>query len=283
LDLNHPIEMRDLLVIGIDASEINLDDRRLRLLNINVTNQQGSPINATPVRPSFSSSASSFQNAGGNDQYFVTWPYELPGDVIPTVSVNTIYTGPPSGAPWRPNTFYPAGSVVTSDYANGHFYTAIKGGLSGDVTEPAFLVDVLPQVKDGDITWVDSGTTLTSGAKAAVWLARHYYCIGDAIFDPYNGHYYTALDANPDPATGACGETAVAVGAKHSGPQPMGPFPISPPEVLPGQRLRVYDGSVLWELRSNLTGAPAWAPGIRYDQGKRFGARENLPAPAFQN
>lgn len=269
LNIDNPIQMRNVLAVEIDASEINTDDRRLRLLNINVTNQQGNPLNATPVRPSFSSAASSSQNAGGDRVYFLTWPYELPGDIIPTVSVNAIYTPPLPGAPWRPNTFYPAGSVVTSEYSNGHYYTAVKGGISSDITEPAFLVDPLPQIKDGDLVWVDSGTTLSSGAKATAWIATHYYCIGDIVFDPYNGHYYTALNANVPASGGSCTDPGAGVAtAMRSGAVPADPFPIEPPALLPGQTFRVYDGPVLWILQEKVTGAQGWVAGTEYKPGE---------------
>ncbi len=270
LDVDHPIQMRDLLVIGIDASEIKRDDRRLRLLNINVTSQQGNPLNATPVRPSFSASASASQNAGADNVFFLTWPFELPGDVVPTVSVNTVYTPPPPGAPWRPNTFYPAGSVVTSVYGNGHYYTAIKGGLSGDSDEPAFPMDAVPRIQDGDIAWLDSGTTLPTGAKASAWLPNHYYCLGDAILDPYNGHYYTEFDGNPPPTTGPCVQSAPpASPLKLSGPIPTDPFPVRPPELLPQQSFRVYDGSAIWELQPRVTVGSHWSADIEYPAGSR--------------
>ncbi len=263
VDLTHPIMMRDVLVIGIDANEIQDNDRRLRLLNINVTNQQGNPINPTPVRPSFSSSATTSQNAGNTKVYFLTWPYELPGDVIPTISVNTIYTPPPPGAPWRSNTFYPAGSVVTSSYGNGHFYTALKGGLSTAGTEPAFAVDTMAVVRDQGIVWSDSGTTLPAGTKAALWAPGRSYCLGDMIFDPYNGHYYTALVGNPPPTPpGTC------AGPLVSGAAATDPFPVTPPDILPAQtQFRVYDGSVLWELQSSVTSGSTWQQKTSYPTG----------------
>lgn len=264
VDLTHPIMMRDLLVIGIDANEIRDNDRRLRLLNINVTNQQGNPINPTPVRPSFGSSGSTSQNAGNTKIYFLTWPYELPGDVIPTVSVNTIYTPPPPGAPWRSNTFYPAGSVVTSSYGNGHFYTALKGGLSAPGTEPAFAVDPAAVVQDRDIVWSDSGTTLPTGTKSALWAPGHSYCLGDMIFDPYNGHYYSALVGNATSSDACTKQT----GGLVSGAAPTDPFPVAPPDILPSQtQFRVYDGSVLWELRPSVTSGSPWAQKTLYPIG----------------
>jgi hypothetical protein len=40
------------------------------------------------------------------------WPYTFPGDVIPTVYISALYTTPDNGSFWRPDTLYPAGSVV---------------------------------------------------------------------------------------------------------------------------------------------------------------------------
>lgn len=240
VDSQDPLLMREILVIGIDWSEI-VEDSRLKLLNINVTNQQGNPINATPIRPSFTSLPSATSNAGGAPIY-LTWPYELPGDAIPTVSVSTVYTPVIPGAPWQSNTFYPAGSVVVSAYNNGHFYTALSGGVSGN-TDPGFLAAAVPAITDGQLTWEDSGTTLPTGAKATMWLPATPHCLGDVIADPYNGHFYTVAVGGVPPSP-----PAVPTCATTSGPPPTDPFPSSPPPSPTGIQFSVSDGSVLWKL-----------------------------------
>src|SRR5208282_626259 len=154
---------------------------------------------------------------------YLTWPYQLPGDVIPTFNVNMVYTPPVPGAPWQGNTFYPAGSVVTSSSNSGRFYTALTGGFSdAEPREPNLPVDVPPTTDDGDLVWLDSGTTAPNvsaassqpsgagqgggqgggqgaggagggggtAAKPQQWLGHSHYLIGDVILDPYNGHYY---------------------------------------------------------------------------------------------
>jgi hypothetical protein len=97
---------------------------------------------------------------------YLTWPYELPGDVIPTFNVNLVYSPPVPGAPWQGNTFYPSGSVVTSSRnessaspTTGHYYTALTGGFSSpEPDEPTFPGDVPPTADDGTLVWLDAGT-----------------------------------------------------------------------------------------------------------------------------
>ncbi len=108
LDEKNPLLMRERLVIGIENTLADLT--RIRLFNLNLTNQQGNAINPTPIRPSFAGGAPS----GGQTNlaiprgpYFLAWPDRLPGDVIPTISVNVIYTPPMPGQMWSQNTFYP--------------------------------------------------------------------------------------------------------------------------------------------------------------------------------
>jgi hypothetical protein len=248
VDSNHPLLMREVLVIGIDLSEI-VDDSRIKLLNINVTSQQGNPINATPVRGSFTGAATTSENAG-SQPIFLAWPYELSGDVIPTVSVNAVYTPVIPGAPWQSNAFYPAGSIVVSRYNNGHFYTALNGGVSGN-TDPGFLAAPAPAITDNQLTWEDSGTTLPTGAKATLWLPRTPHCLGDVITDPYNGHFYTAVKGDPPPAPPTNTPCATS-----SGSMPADLFPSALPAMPPNVTFTVNDGSLVWNLVTT-------APGMR--------------------
>jgi hypothetical protein len=192
-----PLKMGQTLVIAIDAT--GLDLTRLRILNVNVTTLQGNPINATPVRSSFSNSGTAVTQGsnlyltemtdtqlgsvlaldGGKiarlkntlnvrkpketKQYFLTWPNILPGDIIPTVSISGIYTPPVSGEAWSKETFYSVGSVVTSTSRNGHYYLALHGGVSSDL-EPLFPISVVPSIQDGQILWVDAGPVPAAGA-----------------------------------------------------------------------------------------------------------------------
>lgn len=253
LDAEHPIKMGQKFVIGIDAAHIDLS--RIKILNLNLTNQQGNPINPTPVRPSFTASATSPTNLGPGGPYYLTWPNQIPGDVIPTVNVNAVYTAPIPGDRWAPGTFYPAGSVVTSSSGNGHYYVAMIGGVSSDKQqdEPPFPASSVMQISDGGAQWVDTGNT-APGNNTPVALWQHsLYAPRQVIFDPYNGHYYTNLAAGSLACPGGQATNCVQTGVA-----PTDPF--STPAIL--------DGSVLWEDRGNTSPTtpppPARTPGTNY-------------------
>lgn len=189
---------------------------------------------------------------------YLPWPYELPGDAIPTFSVSMVYSPPVPGAPWQGDTFYPAGSVVTSSSANGHYYVALTGGTSNaEPQEPKFPTDAPPSVQDGDLVWLDSGTTAPNGpatqggaqqsganptaGKPQQWLPTTHYLLSDVIVDPYNGHYYSMVRAT----SGA------------SGKAPAGsadPFPQIPTETT------LRDGDLLW-LQTDTAATQPWRAG----------------------
>jgi hypothetical protein len=149
---------------------------------------------------------------------YLQWPYQLPGDIIPTFNVNLVYSPPMPGAPWQGDTYYPAGSVITSTTNNGHYYTALTGGFSSpEPNEPVLPADAPPVTQDGDVFWLDSGTSAPttsgasqtgggvaggggqgaggsgSGGKAQLWIPRSHYALGDTIIDPRTGHYFTMV------------------------------------------------------------------------------------------
>lgn len=186
VDSRHPLMMRGLLVVAVDARRVPTD--RMRSITMNLTTQQGSPIYPNPIRPS-PGGASTAPGAGPGGGapgarvqlpkwgkiYYLVWPQQLQGDVIPTVSLSLAYTPPAPGTEWTPETVYPEGSVVTPKTDDGHYYTARRGGISGsDANGPVF--QPAPTIKDpdnngvlgaGGVEWVDSGTTQPSNAPAA--------------------------------------------------------------------------------------------------------------------
>jgi hypothetical protein len=218
---------------------------------------------------------------------YLQWPYVLPGDIIPTFNVNLVYTPPTPGTPWEGNTFYPAGSVVTPRVSNGHFYTAVMGGTSGPLTdEPKFPTDSPPNVSDGSLVWLDSGTTMpsvpqgagagssqTTGggaggsgggggggggaggaggaatAKAQLWFPNTRYLLGDTILNPNKGHYYSAVNATQ----GFSG--AASAGARD-------PFSQA---VSTAQTL--IDGQVQWLLTTK-SSCPPWQANTSYSIGQ---------------
>lgn len=236
LDENTPLMMRERLVIGIDASSVP-DLTPLKLLNINITNQQGNSINPTPVRPSFAGGAPSAGPTTAEiprGPFFIAWPDRLPGDVIPTISVNTIYTPPTPGATWHENTFYPIGSVVVPSTLNGHYYTAIKAGVSSiepckktepskDCFWPAAPIAQVTETGTPQLTWKDE-TPLPPppecGSSAKSWQAGTIYPAGNCVTSK-NARFWVAVGAGtsgrgtePFPANSSTGDSFTEVTTK---------------------------------------------------------------------
>ena len=177
-----PLMMNGLLVVAVDARHVPTD--RMRSITLNLTTQQGSPIYPNPIRPSpgGATNPASAGTGGANfvpgnaapapiqgNIYYLVWPQQLQGDVIPTVSLNLVYTPPMPGSQWTKTTVYPEGSIVTSSKNDGHYYTARVGGISGSDVEPAFKQAPLINDPDnhgtlasGGVQWIDSGSTQPS-------------------------------------------------------------------------------------------------------------------------
>jgi hypothetical protein len=210
---SRPLLMDQILVVAIDTTAIPRETGdRFKLLNLNITNQQGASLNPTPIRPSLAAGTASGAETstlffGGTKElaksYFITWPNQLPGDTIPTVSVNLVYTPVAPALPWARNTFYPAGSIVIpSDptNTNGHYYLAVNSGISS--SEPPMFQDYVTKVpevpNDGTgLSWTDMGSTPPATTPLA-WAPGHTYGIGELVIPPpdkVTGHYYRAEHA----------------------------------------------------------------------------------------
>jgi hypothetical protein len=216
---------------------------------------------------------------------YLAWPYQLPPDVIPTFNINLIYSPPVPGAPWQGNTFYPAGSVVTSSANKGHYYTALTGGFSdSEPGEPVFPVDKPPKFRVGTLEWMDSGATFPTvpsaaggggaqgsgsgqtggaqgggsqgggpqggggqgnggGGKAQMWFPNTHYLLGDVVYNPENGHYFTVVVSKGGFS-----------GSKPQSQSTPDPFPtiVAPPSL--------SDGEVQWRI-TNKEATDAWKKG----------------------
>lgn len=213
VNTSKPLLMNQILVISINMAKILPDTRnRFRILNLNITNQQGSSLNPTPIRPSLAAGTASGTEGGTymllrvpfseetQDVYYLTWPNQIPGDTIPTVSVNLVYTPVAPALPFQPNTFYPAGSIVISDVSsatNGHYYVAVNGGISSG-SAPNFdtnLVLVPTSTTGSGISWKDMGQAALTPTPPA-WQANTAYAPGALVItSPSNNHYYRAQSA----------------------------------------------------------------------------------------
>jgi hypothetical protein len=260
--------MNQFLVVAIDMTAIPDDTlARVKILNLNITNQQGTSLNPTPIRPSLAAGTATTPGVSdfmlvraprpqGNTPklYFMTWPNQMPGDTIPTVSVNLVYTPVAPALPFQPNTFYPAGSIVISTSGsggtattNGHYYVAVNSGISGPAPAPDFntgLVPVPTFTEGTGLKWQDKGLTALSPTPPS-WQASTAYAAGAQVTtNPANGHYYQS-----QPPGGRSGANAPA-------------FPVN--------GTTVVDNGFLWQdmgfISVNPT-PPAWTASTAYAIG----------------
>ena len=229
LDNDHPLKMDTQLVIAIDARQINRS--RFRLLNINVTTSQGSPLSSTPIRPSFGSSSTSTSLDDGI--YFLAWPNKLAGDVIPTFTISVVYSPPVPGSAWLPYTSYPPGSIVSpSRTANGHYYVTASGGISG-ATEPMTWA-TLPPAQDNTCSWQPYGISNPSQGSALLWGPSLPYSAGSTVYVPTNQLFYMQTKGD---ATGKCQSGTV------------NPFTATPANTFePDSPATTVDGTVQWQF-----------------------------------
>jgi hypothetical protein len=96
-DDQHPIMAGEKIAIGINAKEVdpNRDRPLLLALSLNVTTQAGLTLNASPVRPSLTTTAANVASNGPlPNLFYLTWPNKLNGDTIPSVAVSALYHTP---------------------------------------------------------------------------------------------------------------------------------------------------------------------------------------------
>jgi hypothetical protein len=140
--------------------------------------------------------------SGTNSPTFTT---VTPATVMdpPTAGVGLTWmdlgTGTPIGftapfAAWAPVKQFAQGAVILNPI-NGHFYTAIVAGQSGN-SMPAFPVTSRSTVTEpvaGTVTWQEIGTMAPVGAPSTIpqWSPGNTVLAGQLI-NPLNGHFYVA-------------------------------------------------------------------------------------------
>ena len=190
------LKIDQMLVVAIDARDVDI--RPLKILNINLVTQQGSPVNPAPIRPSFSPSVRSRHRE--DSIYYLAWPNRLAGDVVPTLSINAVYTPPAPGAVRENDTFYPAGSIVTTGDSDGRYFLTQKGGVTSH-SPPAWNRGTPPTVADGRVRWQLIGPVLPAGLQAKPWApAPATFHVGDVVISPTSLNYYIVVSS--DGATG---------------------------------------------------------------------------------
>ena len=84
------------------------------------------------------------------------WPYALPGDVLPTITISALYTVPESGAAWHSRTLYPVGSIVQCPTENACALVSIASTGQHGIDEPPWPDSPQTQssqFETGDILW----------------------------------------------------------------------------------------------------------------------------------
>jgi hypothetical protein len=85
----------------------------------------------------------------------------------------------PAFPTWSAATAYSTNSIVTPTVANGHYYKAVQGGVSGGA-QPTFPTSTQTQVNDGSIIWVEAG--LTNLAAPAPPGAGHIWIYAGSLW-----------------------------------------------------------------------------------------------------
>jgi hypothetical protein len=278
---SRPFLMNQNLVVAVEMTDIpEKVQERFSILNFNVTNQQAQPINVTPIQPTISAGTASGSQGGvaaagirsesvpprKRQIYYLTWPSLVTGDSITAINLNLVYTPVAPALPWKPETFYPAGSIVIPSTAagggpsttNGHYYQALTSGISDSATSPNFAsaLATVPTFHEGSgLTWKDIGPTPPSTAPA-VWTKNAPYGAGDLIIPPEKtGHYYQAQahaqsGANPPPFLTAMGGETVSDVQNLSWKDMGNRLPIPPPPIwISGQTY--YTGELITPPTSN--------------------------------
>lgn len=211
---SHPLLMNQNLVVVIEMTGIPEEVQdRFTILNLNVTSQQASPINVTPIQPSIAAGAASGPSGGvapavapkveprKRQIYYLTWPSLVTGDSILAINVNLVYTPVAPALPWQAHTFYPVGSIVManptpgiSSATKGHYYLALSGGMSAatppDFDSAATGVQTFPE--GTGLTWKDMGLAPPK-TSPPVWAKNTRYGTGDLAIPTANSrHYYRA-------------------------------------------------------------------------------------------
>jgi hypothetical protein len=88
VDEKHPLLSGSHLVVVVDPTHVP-DTSSLKSLIFNVSSQQGAPINSAPVRPIFAAAAGAAESL--TSPWFLTWPFALVGDTVPTVTVSGLF------------------------------------------------------------------------------------------------------------------------------------------------------------------------------------------------
>jgi hypothetical protein len=117
-----------------------------------------------------------------------------------TTSVNIISNFVPAFPAWSAATAYSTNSIVQPTVANGHYYKAQQGGVSG-AAQPTFPLGTGQQVADGSVIWVEAG--LTNTAAPAPPGASH--------LKVYAGSLWAQNTFSTNTATGLDGPCAIAM------------------------------------------------------------------------
>jgi hypothetical protein len=133
----------------------------------------------------------------------------------------------PAPAQWTANVAYAVGAQVTPNPTNGHYYQALAAGATG-VLPPAFKTDGSSFNETYNVTVIDVGPIMPTGAKVRAWTAGTPYFLGDVLQNPSSGHYYVVTQ----PGLSGAVKPSFASNA--------------PPSVIPAPPT-IADGTIKWQ------------------------------------
>lgn len=202
IDASHPLKSGQKIVLVLETNIIDLS--RVQNLNVNITFTQGTTISARSVRPSISGTVA-LTSLGTAHRFYLLATDRVSGDAIPQLSVSFLYDPPVPGQDWFSNTIYPDGSIVHGQ--KGHFFQALKGGMSGsEYPSNALTPQLNDDLVDNQCSWAPVGNSSPSGggggSTTALWMANYQYSQGAIVYAPLTNIYYQETAALP--ANGKC-------------------------------------------------------------------------------
>jgi hypothetical protein len=273
----HALTMNQALVIGIDTTDVDVS--RLPQLNFNITFAAGSPINTTPIRPSFGTSPSTSGGVSRLSAPLLTEQAKLVADQTAARDELKGLLATASSSRMADDLQRIAARIATLQERTARLRQLENWATPVNERRQYFLT--WPNLLSGDsIPTVSVNAIYTPPIPGEMRDRRTFYPVGSIVTPrPRNGHYYVALHEGLSSE-----ETNLA-------------FPVSTPQA-------IADGALAWiDTGSASSGSPAatakppgvWLPRHPYAQGETIldpynghvyasltlapDARDNLPAP----
>jgi hypothetical protein len=187
----HALLMNQALVIGIDTTDIDVS--RLPQLNFNITFAAGSPINATPIRPSFGTSPSTSGGGLPLSPSSVTEHPQLVADSAAARNELSQLTATSSSSSKAADTQRIAVLIATLHKLTARLRQLENWATPVNQRRQYFLT--WPNLLSGDsIPTVSVNAIYTPPIPGEMRGSNTLYPVGSIVTpQPRNGHYYVAL------------------------------------------------------------------------------------------